>query len=104
MLRFGALRNALARQFNADYTCPVTTGVCLRTIADAAEEERANSAVDVMPWWRMVRDDGSFFEKLPGGVARQAALLAQEGATIRFERGVPPRVQFVAAIAHSPTV
>ena len=104
VLRFSALRDALARQFEADYTCPVTTGIFLRIVADAAEEERANGAVDVMPWWRMVRDDGSLLQKLPGGVARQAALLSLEGVTIRFERGVPRRVDSVAAIAHTPTV
>lgn len=102
VLKFSALREALARQFDTDYTCPVTTGIFLRIAADAAEEDRADGADDVMPWWRMVRDDGSLFEKLPGGLARQAALLSLEGVTIHIERGVPRRVDSVAAIAYTP--
>ena len=70
VITVSALRKALARRFRADYTCPVTAGIVLRIGADAAEEDRANGAADVMPWWRVVRDDGSLFEKFPGGAAR----------------------------------
>ena len=100
VITVSALREALARSFGADYTCPVTTGIVLRIGADAAEEDRGNGATDVMPWWRVVRDDGSLFEKFPGGAARHAARLAQEGVAIHREGGIPRRV---ADIVHRTT-
>jgi alkylated DNA nucleotide flippase Atl1 len=79
VMTFSALRAALATQYGADYTCPITTGIFFRIVADAAEEERMLGAATVVPWWRVVRDDGSLFEKLPGGAARQAKALRAEG-------------------------
>ena len=102
ILTLTALRHALARRYNADYTCPITTGILLRIAADAAEEDRANGTTDVMPWWRAVRDDGALFEKLPGGAAGQARLLGHEGATIELKRGVPSRVSAVEGLALLP--
>jgi 6-O-methylguanine DNA methyltransferase, DNA binding domain len=102
VMTVSVLRQTLARKFDADYACPVTTGIFLRITADAAEEERTNGASDIMPWWRVVRDDGSLFEKLPGGAARQAKLLANEGAAIERVRGVPGRVASVERLAFVP--
>ena len=102
ILTLTALRLALARRYKADYTCAITTGIFLRIAADAAEEDRANGATDVMPWWRVVRDDGALFEKLPGGAAGQARLLGHEGASIELKRGVPSRVSAVDGLAFLP--
>jgi alkylated DNA nucleotide flippase Atl1 len=102
VIAFGTLRNALAAQFGADYTCPITTGIFLRIAADASEEERQAGATQTTPWWRVVRDDGSLFEKLPGGRARQAKLLAAEGHQIDRVRGVPTRVADVDAATWRP--
>jgi alkylated DNA nucleotide flippase Atl1 len=93
------LRATLATQFGADYTCPITTGIFLRIVADAAEEERSAGADNHVPWWRVVRDDGALMEKLPGGRARQAKALATEGVTIEMQRGVPTRVANVDDVA-----
>lgn len=81
VLALGALRAALARDHRADYTCPATTGSFLRIVAEAAEEDRAASA-RVAPYWRVVRDDGSLIDKLPGGTAAQAKLLEREGVHV----------------------
>lgn len=102
VITFGALRAALAKQFGADYACPVMTGIFLTVAADAAEEERLAGSTDNMPWWRVVRDDGGLMEKLPGGVARQMRGLAVEGHEISKSRGVGKRVLDVDESAWVP--
>jgi 6-O-methylguanine DNA methyltransferase, DNA binding domain len=92
----------VVQQVPADYTCPITTGIFLRIVADAAEEERSAGADNHVPWWRVVRDDGALMEKLPGGRARQAKALATEGVTIEMQRGVPTRVANVDDVAWVP--
>lgn len=79
----GQLRQNLARLYGADYTCPLTTGIFLRVVAEAAEEE---GRTDV-PYWRLVRDNGTFLDKLPGGPQAQAARLAGEGLPTKTVRG-----------------
>jgi alkylated DNA nucleotide flippase Atl1 len=74
------MRNALATQFKADYTCPLTTGIFLRILADAAEEE---GSTDDCPYWRVVRADGRLIDRLPGGESAQAKHLEQEQVALR---------------------
>jgi hypothetical protein len=81
-LRMGELRQKLARAHGADYTCPLTTGIFLRIVAEAAEEERALGRKQVTPWWRVVREDGSVNDKMPGGAAAHAKHLRDEGHTL----------------------
>jgi alkylated DNA nucleotide flippase Atl1 len=104
VVRFGTLRAQLATRFAADYTCPITTGIFLRIAADAAEEERLLGASALMPWWRVVRDDGALLTKLPGGAAAQARHLAREGHEITHVRGVPRKVADVESAAVVPRV
>ena len=54
----------------------MTTGIFLRILAEAEEEE--GSATDC-PYWRVVRVDGRLIDKLPGGEAEQAKRLGKEG-------------------------
>lgn len=82
VLLLGALRAVLARDRRADYTCPITTGIFLRIVAEAAEEERAAGGGRLAPYWRVVRDDGSLIDKLPGGTAAQARRLEAEGVHV----------------------
>jgi alkylated DNA nucleotide flippase Atl1 len=78
-----ALREKLARAAGADVTCPMVAGMFLRIVAEAAAEEMMAGKSRVAPWWRVVGDDGSLFEKLPGGPAAQAEHLEAEGLEIR---------------------
>jgi hypothetical protein len=50
------LRAELARKHGADITCPVTTGICLRTVAEAAYEAFTNGTPieEVAPVWRVL--------------------------------------------------
>ncbi|MBL8215149.1 MAG: MGMT family protein [Bryobacterales bacterium] len=78
LLLLSDLRQHLALRYGADYTCPLTTGIFLRIMAEAAEEEG-----DATPYWRVVRDDGRLIDKLPGGAAAQARKLMNEGVPCR---------------------
>jgi len=88
------IMESLAKQFKADSTCPMTTGIFLRIVAEAAEEDRANGKKQITPYWRVLKSDGSLNEKYPGGVAAQAARLRAEGHTILPAKGKrPPKVK-----------
>lgn len=78
----GQLRERLARDAAADVACPITTGIFVRIVAEAAEESAREGKSRIAPYWRVVRDDGRLLEKLPGGPAAQAERLAEEGHQI----------------------
>lgn len=101
VVTLGALRATLAAAHGADYTCPMTTGIFLRIVAEAAEEERTLGARTVTPWWRVVRDTGALLDRLPGGVTRQRALLEAEGVTMRAGR--EPMIAVVSEVAFDPS-
>ena len=93
LVTVGQIRRHLAGPFKADSTCPMTTGIFLRMISEAAEEDRQAGRKAVTPWWRVIKDDGSLNAKVPGGVDAHAHRLAQEGHTLIPAKGKkPPRV------------
>jgi alkylated DNA nucleotide flippase Atl1 len=76
------LRERLAQAAGVDCACPMTTGIFVRITAEAAAEDERAGKSRITPYWRVVRDDGSLLEKLPGGPSMQAARLESEGRTI----------------------
>ena len=101
VLTVGELRANLAGNHRADYTCPMTTGLFLRIVGEAAEEERAALGGAVTPYWRVVQDDGALLDKLPGGPEAQARRLSTEGVVL-FHVGKLPRVSDVEHYAWHP--
>ena len=88
------IRARLARDCDADYTCPLTTGIFLRIAAEAAEEDLLEGREPITPYWRVIKAGGSLNEKFPGGVEAQAARLREEGHDIQPGMGKkPPRVE-----------
>jgi alkylated DNA nucleotide flippase Atl1 len=83
VLRLGDLRAALATAHGAQYTCPMTTGVFLRMLAEDAEHAGAG---DAMPWWRVVRDNGTLLDTFPGGASGQQRRLECEGVALLTAR------------------
>lgn len=81
VLTLDALRGALARRHRVATACPVSTAIFANMCARAAEERRAMGLPDaeLTPWWRLLKRDGFLNPKLPGGMARQAELLAADG-------------------------
>ena len=54
----------------------------------------------IMPYWRVLKTDGSLNEKYPGGVNRQAGLLKAEGHKVVFARPGQAKVaDFVKRLA-----
>jgi len=81
------IRERLARDFKADSTCPLTTGIFLRIAAEIAEEDKKEGKKKITPYWRVIRDDGSLNEKFPGGVKNQTRYLRKEGYVILAGKG-----------------
>ena len=76
------IRRRLARWHNADVTCPLVTGIFLRIVAEAAEEDGNSGKPDITPYWRVLREDGGLNAKFPGGIDAQARRLMEEGHTV----------------------
>jgi alkylated DNA nucleotide flippase Atl1 len=93
LMTSGQIRKILAKKSDADSTCPMTLGIFLRIISEAAEEDRLNGKKQITPYWRVVKDDGSLNPKYPGGVEAHAKLLRKEGHKIAPGKGKkPPKV------------
>ena len=60
------MRDQLADRHDADETCPVSTGIFMRIVCEAALEERAQGRplADITPFWRMDLENTSTAEKL----------------------------------------
>ena len=93
----GQLREKLARDHGADLTCPLTTGIFLRIIAEVAEEDLKEGR-KATPYWRVIRQDGSLNEKFPRGGKLQAKRLKEENHSIIEEKGKLKVKEYVKAL------
>jgi len=60
------IRHQLAQKHGADATCPMSTGIFLRIVAEAAIEEMRNGkpVSTVTPFWRCVTNESSIARKI----------------------------------------
>jgi hypothetical protein len=65
------LRKDLALEHNADHTCPVTTGIFLRIVAEANYEklQQGQAIEEIAPFWRVIEANSSLAKKLTFGQA-----------------------------------
>lgn len=65
------LRNDLAIEHGAEYTCPVTTGIFLRIVSEAAHEQliKGKSMKSVAPFWRVVDEKSPLNKKFTFGAS-----------------------------------
>lgn len=63
------LRKDLALAHHADYTCPVTTGIFLRIVAEANYEKlQSGKEIDeISPFWRVITPNSPLAKKLTFG-------------------------------------
>ncbi|MCE2740791.1 MAG: hypothetical protein LW669_04820 [Sphingobacteriales bacterium] len=63
------LRKDLALAHHADYTCPVTTGIFLRIVAEANYEKlQLGKEIDeISPFWRVITPNSPLAKKLTFG-------------------------------------
>ena len=76
-----AFRQAMAASHDADATCPASTGIFLRIVAERACEQMAHGQApsEVTPFWRVVEPDSALAAKLSCGadfIATQRAVEA----------------------------
>ena len=76
-----ALRQALARKYGAEVTCPITMGFHLRTVAEAAYEAFAAGAEAsrITPVWRVLDEHAPTTGRLSCGPAFIVDQQAREG-------------------------
>ena len=82
LITVNQIREKLAKEFNAQATCQITTGIFIRICAEVAEEDLQNGKMNVTPYWRVLKSDGSLNPKYPGGIEAQAKRLKAEGHEI----------------------
>ena len=89
------IRAQLAKDFKADSTCPLTTGIFIRIAAETSEEDLRNGKRQITPYWRVIGADGDLINpKLPGGIKAHASRLKSEGHKVIPGKGKkPPKVQ-----------
>lgn len=63
------MRNDLAIEYGAEYTCPVTSGIFLRIVAEAAFEEYQSGKPlkSLAPFWRMADEKSPLAKKVSFG-------------------------------------
>lgn len=63
------MRKDLAIENSADYTCPVTTGIFLRIVAEANYEklQQGISWKEITPFWRVIKPNSTLAKKLTFG-------------------------------------
>jgi hypothetical protein len=75
------LRTQIAAAHSADVACPLTTGIFLRIVAEAAHEAYAGGAApgDVTPVWRVIDEKAPLVKKLSFDPAWMFDQRAREG-------------------------
>ncbi len=75
------MRKDLAAEFGAEYTCPITSGIFLRIIAELAYEQyQAGTPLKkITPFWRMIDKKAPLAKKLSFGYDFVAEQRPSEG-------------------------
>ena len=82
LVTINELRGALAAKHNADFACPITTGIFSWIAAHAADEAAQAGAKRITPYWRTLKTGGEINPKYPGGTSAIAEQLRAEGHRI----------------------
>jgi hypothetical protein len=75
------MREDLAIEYNADATCPLTSGIFLRIAAENAYDEYQNGKPlnKITPFWRIVNSKSPTVKKLACGVEFVVEMREKEG-------------------------
>lgn len=82
LITMSEIRKKLEKDFEVNVACPITTGIFIRIISEASEEDFEKGKKKITPYWRVIRDDGSSIAKFPAGNLRHAERLINEGYTL----------------------
>jgi hypothetical protein len=77
------MRKDLAGEYHADYCCPLTAGIFLRIVAEAAYEDytAGEPAQKITPFWRVINSKSPVCKKLSFGTDFIQQQRAKEGLT-----------------------
>lgn len=78
LITLNEIRKFIAKNNNADITCPLTAGIFVNICAWASYQRNS----DVTPCFRVLKSDGELNLKYPNGVEKQIKLLESEGHEI----------------------
>lgn len=84
VITFSQLRDRLARRFDADRTCALTTGIFAAILAGAVGDDILHERKARWPIWRLVKDDGALNPNWPLDARYRAALLREEGLRVTW--------------------
>jgi len=74
------IREELAQQFGADMTCPMSSGIFVRIVAEAAWDEHlaGKPLEEITPFWRVVDPNSTLAKKLRCGPEFLVEMRAKE--------------------------
>ena len=78
VLTTNEIRKYIAKNNNADITCPLTAGIFINICAWASYQRTS----DITPYWRVLKSNGELNIKYPESCELQKKLLEEEGHTI----------------------
>ena len=58
------MRNDLAIEYGADFTCPLTNGIFLRIVAEYNYENLSKKDFKICPFWRIIDPNSKIAERL----------------------------------------
>ena len=58
------MRNDLAIEYGADFTCPMTTGIFLRIVAEYNYENLSKKGTKISPFWRIIDPNSRLSDRL----------------------------------------
>jgi hypothetical protein len=66
LINIKQMRADLSAEMGAEYTCPLTTGIFLRILAEFTHEQKQNGIPlkDLAPIWRVIRPEVPIWKKL----------------------------------------
>jgi alkylated DNA nucleotide flippase Atl1 len=79
LITINEIRALVAKKHGASIGCPITTGIFAWIAAHAAEEDAAEGATRITPYWRTLKSGGELNPKYPGGVNQLKKRLQAEG-------------------------
>jgi hypothetical protein len=82
LITIDGIRKQLAARHQADFACPITTGIFAWIAAHAADEAERDGKRRITPYWRTLKTGGELNPKYPGGLENLRSRLEAEGHTI----------------------
>jgi len=81
------MRKDLAVAYNAEYCCPITSGIFVRIVSEAAwEDKQTGKSIDeITPFWRMLDPKSPAAKKLSFGIDFLVGQQRKEGIVVPKE-------------------